>query len=110
APWSVPLDEDTEHAHYDPDEVARYFGAATQAALALAAFRAPYRGRSTPVNAWWGSFDLCVLMFSGVPAGPPTDGFITRNAFDAQQVVAGWLPGDAQRGAAFYALAYPPPP
>ena len=27
--WSVPLDEDTEHAHYDPDEVARYFAAAT---------------------------------------------------------------------------------
>src|SRR6202451_4332473 len=25
--WSVPLDEDTEHAHYDPDEVTRYFAA-----------------------------------------------------------------------------------
>ena len=22
-PWSVPLDQDEEHAHYDPDEVAR---------------------------------------------------------------------------------------
>ena len=39
--WSVPLDEDTEHAHYEPDEVARYFGAATQDALDLAVFRAP---------------------------------------------------------------------
>ena len=38
----------------------RYFAAATRAALVLAAFRAPYRGRSTPVNAWWGSFDLAV--------------------------------------------------
>ena len=36
--------------------------------VALAAFRAPYRGRSTPVNAWWGSFDLAVSMFSGAPA------------------------------------------
>ncbi|HSZ30982.1 MAG TPA: DUF5996 family protein, partial [Pseudonocardiaceae bacterium] len=83
-PWSVPLDEDYEHARYDPGQVAEYFAAATQAALALAAFRAPYRGRSTPVNAWWGSFDLCVVMFSGAPAVPPSDGFITRNASDAE--------------------------
>jgi hypothetical protein len=109
-PWSVPLDEDYEHARYDPGQVEEYFAAATQAALALAAFRAPYRGRSTPVNAWWGSFDLCVLMFSGTPAEAPSDGFITRNAYDAQQIVVGWLPGNANRRAAFYALAYPPPP
>src|SRR4029079_1727564 len=63
--WSVPLDEDTEHASYDADSVAAYFAAATRAALVLAAFRAPFRGRSTPVNAWWGSFDLAVSLFSG---------------------------------------------
>src|SRR5579863_2309144 len=45
-PWSVRLDEDDEHARYDPDRVTAYFTAATQAALVLAAFRAPYRGRS----------------------------------------------------------------
>jgi len=108
-PWSVPLDEDREHAHYNPGDVEEYFAAATQAALALAAFRAPYRGRSTPVNAWWGSFDLCVLMFSGAPAKPPSDGFITRNADDAQQIGVGWWPGNAGVRAAFYAFAYPAP-
>jgi hypothetical protein len=109
-PWSVPLDEDREHAHYNPGHVEEYFAAATQAALALAAFRAPYRGRSTPVNAWWGSFDLCVLMFSGAPADPASDGFITRNADDAQQIGVGWWPGNAGVRAAFYAFAYPAPP
>ena len=64
-PWSVPLDADDEHARYDRGQVDGYFAAATQAALVLAAFRAPYRGRSTPVNAWWGSFDLAVNLFSG---------------------------------------------
>ena len=49
--WSVPLDEDTEHTLYDPGQVASYFAAATQAAFVLAAFRAPYRGRSTPGGA-----------------------------------------------------------
>jgi len=107
-PWSMPLDQDTEHAHYDPDEVARYFAAATQAAQVLAAFRAPYRGRSSPVHAWWGSFDLAVSLYSGVPADPPSDDFIMRNAMDSQEVAVGWWPGDARYGrAAFYAYAYP---
>ena len=108
-PWSVPLDQDYEHARYNPGRVEEYFAAATQAALALAAFRAPYRGRSTPVNAWWGSFDLCVLLFSGAPAEPASDGFITRNANDAQQIGVGWWPGNPSVGAAFYAFAYPAP-
>ncbi len=87
-----------------------YFAAATRAALVLAAFRAPYRGRSTPVNAWWGSFDLAVNLFSGRPAEPPSDDFIMRNAMDAQEVAVGWWPGDARYGkAAFYAYAHPAP-
>jgi len=107
-PWSVPLDEDDEHARYDPRAVADYFAAATRAALVLAAFRAPYRGRSTPVNAWWGSFDLAVNLFSGLPAEPPSDDFIMRNAMDAQEVAVGWWPGDPRYGnAAFYAYAHP---
>jgi hypothetical protein len=109
-PWTVPLDEDDEHATYDPEQVAAYFGAATRAALVLSAFRAPYRGRSTPVNAWWGSFDLAVSLFSGEPADPPADDFIMRNAMDAQEVAIGWWPGDTRYAkAAFYAYAHPVP-
>ena len=109
-PWTVPLDQDDQHAHYDPDEVARYFAAATQAALILTAYRAPYRGRSTPVNAWWGSFDLAVSLFSGQPADPPSHDFIMRNAMDAQEVAIGWWPGDPRHDqAAFYAYAHPAP-
>ena len=94
-----------------PIQVATYFAAATQAALVLTAFRAPYRGRSTPVNAWWGSFDLAVSLFSGLPADPPSHDFIMRNAMDAQEVAVGWWPGDARYGeAAFYAYAHPAPP
>jgi hypothetical protein len=109
-PWQVPLDEDYEHSRYDPAQVGDYFAAITQAALALGEFSAPYRGRSTPVNAWWGSFDLAVTLYSGAPADPPGDGFITRNSSDAEQLVVGWWPGDASHpSAAFYAYAFPPP-
>jgi hypothetical protein len=109
-PWSVPLDEDEEHARYDPGQVASYFEAATRAALILADYRAPYRGRSTPVNAWWGSFDLAVSLFSGRSAEPPSADFIMRNAMDAEEVAVGWWPGDPNNeGAAFYAYAHPAP-
>ena len=110
-PWSVPLDADTEHATYDPRQVAAYFAMATDAALVLAAFRAPYRGRSTPVNAWWGSFDLAVNLFSGAEASAPSDDFIMRNAMDAQEFAFGWWPGDPRHDApAYYAYAHPTVP
>jgi len=93
-PWTVPLDEDEEHHTYDPAQVAVYFEAATRAALALAEYRAPYRGRKTAVNAWWGSFDLAVSVFSG-----------------AQELAAGWWPGDGRYPrAAFYAYVHPAQP
>jgi|SRR5947209_2128248 len=108
--WTVPLDEDDEHARYDEAQVADYFAAAARVQLVLAAFRAPYRGRSSPVNAWWGSFDLSTSLFSGEPAAPPSDDFIMRNAMDAQEVAVGWWPGDARHGRpAFYAYAHPAP-
>jgi Family of unknown function (DUF5996) len=109
-PWQVALDADEEHAHYDPGQAGEYFAAATMAAQVLAAYRAPYRGRSTPVNAWWGSFDLAVSLFSGLPVEPPSNDFIMRNAGDAQQIEVGWWPGDARYPrAAFYAFAAPAP-
>jgi hypothetical protein len=109
-PWTTPLDEDEEHATYEPTQVAAYFAAATRAASVLAALRAPYRGRSTPVNAWWGSFDLAVSLFSGVPVDPPATDFITRNAGNAEQIEVGWWPGDARYPkAAFFAYAFPAP-
>ena len=89
-PWAVRLDQDTEHATYETDQAATYFAAATQAALVLAEFRAPYRGRSTPVNAWWGTFHLAVSFFSGRPAPPPSDDFIMRNSGNAEQIAVGW--------------------
>ncbi|MGH8979932.1 MAG: DUF5996 family protein [Acidimicrobiales bacterium] len=109
-PWTVPLDEDYDHHTYEPVHVATYFAAATRAALVLADVRAPYRGRSTPVNAWWGSFDLAVSLFSGRTADPPSASFIGRNSADAQQIEVGWWPGDARYPRpAFFGFAVPSP-
>ena len=109
-PWTTPLDEDYERATYNPAQAHNYLTAATQAALVLAALRAPYRGRSTPVNAWWGTFDLAVSLFSGQAADPPSNDFIMRNSATAQQIEVGWWPGDARYPRpAFFAFAFPSP-
>jgi hypothetical protein len=109
-PWEAPLDQDEEHSTYESEQVTTYFTAATQAALVLAEFRAQYRGRSTPVNAWWGTFDLAVALFSGRPADPPAEDFISRNGGDAQQIEVGWWPGDRNYDKpAFFAFAHPTP-
>jgi hypothetical protein len=110
-PWTVPLDQDEEHHRYDRDQVVSYFAAATRAALVLAEVRAPYRGRSTPVNAWWGSFDLAVSLFSGRAAEPPSESYIMRNSSDAEQIEVGWWPGDGRYPrAAFFGFVTPAPP
>jgi hypothetical protein len=110
-PWTARLDQDREHHTYEPAQAAVYFAAATRAAMVLAALRAPYRGRSTPVNAWWGSFDLAVTLFSGLPAEPRSQEFIQRNSGNAEEIMVGWWPGDARYPrAAFFAYASPAPP
>ena len=104
------LDSDARHATYDTGQVAAYHAAATRAAAVLAALRAPFRGRSTPVNAWWGGFDLAVNLFSGRPADPGASDFIRRNSMDAEDIAVGWWPGDTRYPhAAFYAYAHPAP-
>jgi hypothetical protein len=109
-PWTTPLDEDFEHATYDPQKIAAYFAAASNAALVLADLRAPYQGRSTPVNAWWGSFDVAISLFSGRSVEPPSNDFIMRNAGNAQQIEIGWWPGDLRYPRpAFFGFAAPLP-
>ena len=108
--WTTPLSEDVEHATYDIDQVATYFVAASRSAEVLAELRAPFRGRSTQVNVWWGGFDLAVSLFSGKPADPPSSDFIHRNSMDAEEIALGWWPGDVRYPhAAFYAYAHPTP-
>ncbi len=108
--WDIPLDEDDKHSTYDPALVASYLAAASSAAQVLAALRGPFRGRASPVDAWWGSFDLAVHFFNGRPANPPPHDFIKRNSENAEQIVVGWWPGDARYPrAAFYGFALPAP-
>ena len=102
--------EDTAHASYDPEYANRFWRVLVQADAALKVHRAPFRGRHTPVQFFWGTFDLAYARFSGRPATPPSNDTIIRVAMDAEEVCAGFWPGDERfPEPAFWCYAYPKP-
>jgi hypothetical protein len=107
----IRLDADRAHASYDPDEVQGFFRALVRIATVFGEHRAMYRGKHTPLHFWWGSFDLSYVRYSGRDADPPPNAdSITRLAMDAEEISAGFWPGDERfPEAAFYCYAYPKP-
>ncbi|MDE2498213.1 MAG: hypothetical protein KGK35_10320, partial [Xanthomonadaceae bacterium] len=67
-------------------------------------------GKCSPVNFFWGSFDLAVTRFSGRPA-PPRDGpAFQRDAYSHEVISHGFWPGSGPLlEPAFYAYAVPEP-
>jgi hypothetical protein len=72
--------------------------------------RASFIGKCSPVQFFWGSFDLAVTRFSGRPA-PPRDGpAFMRDAYSHEVISHGFWPGSGPvLEPAFYAYAVPEP-
>ncbi len=107
----VPFPEDRAHATYDEAHASRFFRVLTRVDLVLKRHRARFRGRTTPVQFFWGTFDLALARYSGRRVTPRPDAdVITRFSGDAEEVCAGWWPGDERvADPAFYAYAFPKP-
>jgi hypothetical protein len=107
----IPFPDDEVHRSYDRDAVARFFDVVSRVDAVMHAYRARFRGRTTPVSFFWGSFDLANIRYSGTPADPPPDAdVIMRRSHDAEQITVGWWAGDERMTeAAFFAYAYPQP-
>lgn len=110
-PHPVRFQDDHRPRAYDPAAASRFLTILTSVQSALGPFHAAYRGRSTPVQFFWGSFDLNLSRYSGRPAEPPPDvGVIMRYTCDAEHFCVGWWPGSPQMPRpGFYAYAYPQP-
>jgi len=108
----IPFPEDTLHRTYDPQWANRFWRLLARIDLVLKEHRARFRGRSSPVSFWWGTFDLALARYSGRPVTPPPDaGIIRQVGGDAEQVCVGFWPGNAQlRQPALFAYAYPSAP
>jgi Family of unknown function (DUF5996) len=108
----IPFEEDRAHAEYDPRYVNRCWRILVGVTRLLERYRTPFVGKSSPVQFWWGSFDLATTRFSGRPA-PPREWPTRWMALAAlqEQALAGFWPGnDRLPEPAFVAYTYPEPP
>jgi uncharacterized protein DUF5996 len=103
--------EDVVHAAYDPTWATRFFRALSQIDLAFKEHRSIFRGKTSQVNFFWGTFDLALMRYSGRAVAPPANaGVIERRAGDAELICVGFWPGNAKMPAPnFFGYASPAP-
>jgi hypothetical protein len=107
----VPFAEDHLYRAYDADAAQRFWHILVSCDEVFKLFRARFCGKNSPVQFFWGSFDLAVTRFSGrrAPSRPDADP-ITREAYSHEVISAGWWPGGSGvDGPAFYCYAVPAP-
>ncbi len=105
-------DVDEVHASYDPLYAQRFWRILTQTTTVIERYRSPFVGKASPVQFFWGSFDLAVTLFSGrrAPERPGAD-HMMREAMSHEEISCGFWPGnDSFPSPAFYAYTSPEPP
>ncbi len=109
-PEPIRLDRDTQHHSYDREYVERLRRILVQVDRVFTASQCAFVGKSSPVNFFWGSFDLAVTRFSGRRA-PPRDGpAFQQDAYSHEVISHGFWPGSGPLPEpAFYAYAAPEP-
>ena len=107
----IAFDEDTIHHAYDPTWATRFFSVLSAIDLVLKEHRARFRGKTSLVSFFWGTFDLVLTRYSGRSVEPPAEaGIIRRLGGDAEIACAGFWPGNAQVSApTFFGYVYPRP-
>lgn len=109
----TPFARDIQHHAYDKQWVMAFWRIVGRATLLLTKFRSGFLGKSSPVQFYWGHFDLTLSLFSGRKAAyhPPLIDPIEREAYSHELFAIGWWPGDARHEApAFWSYAAPEPP
>jgi hypothetical protein len=109
-PEPVRLDEDTRHRTYEAAWAQRFWRILVQVDRVFSQWRCDYVGKSSPVNFFWGSFDMAVTRFSGRRAPPREGPAFEREAYSHEVISHGFWPGSGPvLEPAFYAYAVPQP-
>jgi hypothetical protein len=105
------FDEDRTHSAYDPIWATQFFRVLSQIDLVFKEYRSRFRGKTSLVNFFWGTFDLSLTRYSGRAVEPPKDaGIIVRRGGDAEVICVGFWPGNVQVPApSFFGYAWPAP-
>ena len=109
----IPFLDDTVHASYEPESVSKFHRILMSVDAVFKEFRGGFLGKTSPVQFFWGSFDLAVTRFSGrrAPDRQEADA-VTREAYSHECSSAGFWHGSVGgpvSDAAFYAYAAPEP-
>ena len=110
-PDPIRFDQDTSHASYDRKYVHAWWRVMLATSRVMEQFRVPFHGKNSPVQFFWGGFDLDQTRFNGKPATPPNKGGrIMEYGEDAENFAIGFWPGTPQfPQAAFYSYMAPAP-
>jgi hypothetical protein len=113
---AIPFAEDNARRDYDRDSADRFRETLAAVIPVFAFYRAGFEGKASPVQFWWGGFDLAVNVFSGRKAPPHPGGMpglpdrITREAYSREVISVGfWAGGAAPVEPMFYSYIYPAP-
>ncbi|MGH8124715.1 MAG: DUF5996 family protein [Rhodanobacteraceae bacterium] len=109
-PKPVRLDRDTQHHSYDPAYANRLCRILVQVDRVFTDSQCAFVGKCSPVNFFWGSFDLAVTRFSGRRAPPRNGPAFERDAYSHEVISHGFWPGSGPLlEPAFYGYAAPEP-
>ncbi len=116
--WSMPVEiaspirfeADTLHHSYDPVYANRVWQILLKVGHVLTSSRCRFIGKTSPLNFFWGSFDLALTRFSGRPAPPREGPAFMRDAYSHEVISHGFWPGGGNvREPVFYAYSAPEP-
>ncbi len=112
----IPFDHDHVHAAYDLEYANRFWRVLAQTQRVFQQFRAGFGGKVSPIQFFWGSFDLAITRFSGRrapqhPGGVPNlPDWVSREAYSHEVSSAGFWPGSESFPTPFfYSYSYPEP-
>lgn len=109
-PNPIPFEEDRDHAAYSAEHANRFWRILCETEKVFETFRGRFLGKCSPVNFYWGSFDLAVTRFSGRPAPKrPGADLITREAYSHECISAGFWPGAGYGKPSYYSYTAPAP-
>jgi hypothetical protein len=109
-PSPIRFDRDTEHHAYDPEAANRCWEIFVSVGRVLSSTRCSFVGKCSPLNFFWGSFDLALTRFSGRLAPPREGPAFMRDAYSHEVISHGFWPGSGPvLEPAFYAYAVPEP-
>lgn len=113
---AVPFADDKSPRRYDRSSADRLRQAFAAMIPVFERFRAGFCGKSSPVQLWWGAFDLAVSRYSGRTAPPHPGGMpglpdrVTREAYSHEVTSGGfWAGGVTAAEPFFYSYIYPEP-